>query len=161
MKTIQLDKGMCALVDDADLEFLSQFHWFAWKCGNYYYASTTTWVNGKAKGQLMHRLLCNNPTCMVDHKNGQTLDNRRSNLRPCSGSSNIANSVVRKSNTSGFKGVSRAGKKWRAYVGGKKGGTYKFLGMFDNPTDAAKAYDSAAISTYGEFAKTNRMLGLL
>lgn len=97
----------------------------------------------------------------IDHINHNTLDNRRENLRACTNAQNAANQKLSRSNRSGFKGVcwcNRA-KKWIAYLSKDK----KFinLGLFTDPVLAAKAYDAAAIEKFGEFACTNKYLGLV
>jgi len=64
-------------------------------------------------------------------------------------------------NTSGFKGVyfNKEKQKWQVAIGGP--GNRIYIGRFNDPVDAARAYDAAAIKHYGEFAKTNQMLGTL
>ncbi len=91
----------------------------------------------------------------VDHINGNPLDNRRENLRICENAENNRNKGLTKASTSGYKGVSlykRSGT-WRAYI--VTNYKQKHLGTFDNPIDAAKAYNVAAIKFHGEFARLN------
>lgn len=93
---------------------------------------------------------------LVDHKNrDHTLDNRRENLRFCNNSENNSNCGPRKRNRSGFKGVywSKAANKYMARITANKVDFY--LGVFDDPADAAKAYDMRARELFGEFAWTN------
>lgn len=103
----------------------------------------------------MHRLIVDAPEGVsVDHKNGNSLDNRRSNLRIAGQSNNMAAADF-PPGRSGFRGVhwnSRAGR-WHAQVkvNQKKIG----LGLFDDPVKAARAYDAAAIEAFGEFANPN------
>jgi hypothetical protein len=104
----------------------------------------------------LHRLLMNAvQTQQVDHANGNSLDNRRENLRFCTSSQNSQNR--RRTSTSGFKGVSLKprykSKPWEANI--KVAGKLKYLGRFQTPEEAAKAYDSAARDMFGEFAHTN------
>ena len=90
---------------------------------------------------------------LVDHKNGDTLNNRRSNLRLADKRKNAINAKKRRDNKSGFKGVcwSVPGNRWRAY--GKKDGKQVHLGYFDTPQEAHQAYRKFAEVEYGEFAR--------
>lgn len=99
----------------------------------------------------------------VDHKNGDKLDNRKSNLRLCDDMLNQANRNKQKGKVSSrYKGVSyqsRTGK-WKAQIGVNK--RRLFLGYFDSAKEAAMAYDRAAVAHVNEFAKTNfKQVGLL
>lgn len=98
----------------------------------------------------------------VDHKNGNKLDNRKDNLRVCTAADNAHNlRCLSKHNSSGFKGVcfDRSTNKWRAKV--------QYLGKainskrFDTAIEAAKEYDRLSKLYFGEFACTNKDLGLL
>lgn len=111
--------------------------------------------------RLLHRLVSPPPEgLIVDHINGDTLDNRKTNLRFVTASQNAMNTRVSASHlkSSGFKGVSRSGDKWSASISfdGQKIG----LGRFDSEADAARAYDAAAVVLFGEFARTNEIQGL-
>lgn len=92
---------------------------------------------------------------IIDHVNGDPLDNRFKNLRKCTVSQNAKNRSINKNNTSGYKGVVWHLQvcKWqsRIYVDGK----WKSLGIFDDKMKAAKAYNKAAKVHYGKFAKLN------
>lgn len=87
----------------------------------------------------------------VDHVNGDRLDNRRSNLRLCTRKENACNVASR--SRSGFKGVVRERRKWRAVI--QFDGQVHQLGRFSAPEDAARAYDVAAKKYHGVFAKLN------
>lgn len=114
--------------------------------------------NGYARGyypgarKLMHRALLPD-AAMVDHKNGDKLDNRRENLRECTHGQNLANSRPRKRIHSRFKGVHPYAKRWAAYV--RVDGKRVRLGAYDTEEMAAAAYDAAARLHYGEFARAN------
>jgi hypothetical protein len=97
------------------------------------------------------------PAGLLDHKNRNPGDNRIANLRLASHSQNHANTAKRADNKSGFKGVcwSTAANRWRASI--KYGSTVKFLGHFDDPKDAAAAYDAAAKLAFAEFSATNEV----
>ena len=94
------------------------------------------------------------PTVFVDHRNGDRLDNRWSNLREASRSQNLQNSPLRANSRSGFKGVFWDGQygKWHARI--NISGRPKYLGRFDRAADAHAAYVRAAVRYFGEFART-------
>lgn len=97
----------------------------------------------------------------IDHVNGNPSDNRLENLRGCRMRSNQFNVKIPSTNTSGFKGVNWCKKRgmWEAKIKVDKK-TY-WLGYFDSPIGAAIAYDEAATEKHGNYAKTNKLLGLL
>lgn len=103
----------------------------------------------------MHRLLTNAPKGMdVDHKNRNTLDNRKENLRICTRSENMQNSVGKLERNLTYKGVykTREGRyASRIYQNYKK----THIGVYDTIEDAALAYDQRAIELFGEFARLN------
>lgn len=91
----------------------------------------------------------------IDHVNRNPQDNRIENLRPCNQSQNVANSLKRRKNKSGFKGVSWSAhaNMWRTSITVR--GKSINLGYFDNLINAARAYDKAASDAFGSFACTN------
>jgi hypothetical protein len=106
----------------------------------------------KGKNVMLHRVIMNaKDTEIVDHINGNTLDNRKINLRVCSHRQNIINSKPRSDNTSGYKGVfrNRATNLWEARVGNVFAGSYTYK------TEAAVAYNKAAIKLHGEYNRLN------
>lgn len=107
----------------------------------------------------MHSLLSG--YSLTDHENGDGLDNRTCNLREANTGSNRMN-AAKACGASRFKGVSRnpgTGRPWKASI--KEPGRRVHLGYFDDEVEAAMAYDTAAVEAFGNFARTNRMLGLL
>jgi len=101
----------------------------------------------------------------IDHINMNPLDNRVSNIRYANSGQNRTNASKREfmngvKTSSRFKGVylHTQMKKWNAYI--SIDNKRHSLGLFKNESDAGRAYDRAAIDTYGEFARTNEQLGL-
>lgn len=92
---------------------------------------------------------------LVDHKNGNALDNRKENLRVATKQQNNANRGLLINNKSGYKGVSwrQLSKRWCAFI--SVNNKSKFLGSFKIKEEAARAYDKAAKEHYGEFAILN------
>lgn len=88
----------------------------------------------------------------IDHHNGDKSDNRLDNLRLCDNSGNQHNQGKRKTNTSGYKGVSwhKQSNCWRAtiYVNSRQ----RSLGLYERPEDAYSAYCEAARELHGQFA---------
>jgi hypothetical protein len=152
MAEIKLTQGKVAMVDDWNLEWLSQYSWSAYKARNMWYAMT-------GRNTLMHRLvvekLCGRITGKVDHQNSDGLNNFESNLRIATNSQNAANTGKYNTNTSGFKGVFwyARNRKWHAEIA--VNGRRRYLGGFDSKILAAKAYDEAAVAYFGKFAGLN------
>lgn len=156
---IDLGRGRFAIIDAADLPLVANKGWNVQvtHTGHVYAISREKYA------VRMHRLILNAPRdSMVDHINGNSLDNRRANLRLCNGAENQRNQIRIRGETSRFKGVclkGGSGGKFRAAI--RVDGRAKWLGLFEREEDAARAYDAAARKHYGEFAKTNVDLGLL
>jgi hypothetical protein len=158
MKEIRLTKGFVAVVDDADYEELTKFSWYAkeTKWGTYAERSFPRKPGVRRTNITMHRQLLglkSGDGKYADHVDGNTLDNRRSNLRVCTNAQNAANVGPRKGKR--FKGVDwyEPSCKWRAYI--RVNYKRSYLGLYDTPEEAAKAYDSAALAAWGEFAQLN------
>lgn len=154
MKYINLTKEKRAIVDDADFEYIDKLNW----CFTKGYAAKKVVGN---KNLFMHTLIMNCPDNMkVDHKNGDGLDNRRSNLRVCTQQQNTFNQKLSKTNTSGYKGVcySPYGKRLKRWVAKiNKDGKQKHLGYFLTAKEAALAYNVSAKDLFGEFAQLNSL----
>jgi len=150
MKKIKLTRGCFALVDDDDYEFINQFKWHVTTVkGGLKYAERSV-----GKDKKMHRVIMPTPDGVyIDHIDGNGLNNQKHNLRRATSSQNGMNRVVSKNNISGYKGVCPSRKKWMAKI--CVNGKVVFLGTFNTPIEAAKAYDKAAIDLFGSFAKLN------
>lgn len=119
----------------------------------------TTGVQVRVEGRLWmaHRIAWkiiygeDAPT-LIDHKNGDFLDNRIDNLRLATTAQNQRNRRKNKNNKSGYKGVSfmKSAGMWRAELGGKKHKN-RYLGCFPTPEAAHDAYCKAARAEWGEF----------
>lgn len=156
MKRIPLTQGKSALIDDEDLDLILHYRWYARKARKTWYAVSKSSDNGKESMVWMHRLIMNPPIGYeVDHADLDGLNNRRLNLRIATHAEQNANKRKIDGCSSPFKGVSwrEDRKKWAARI--KTKGKLRHLGLFENIIDAARAYDSAARETFGEFARTN------
>lgn len=132
-----------ALVDDDDYERVNARRWYLGSQGY------VTRGRGGCRVYL-HRWLLDAPDGMdVDHIDGNALNNQRANLRLCTRSENLGNQRRSKNNTSGYKGVRRLAGRWGAFV------RQQFLGLYDTPEEAARAYDDAARRVWGRFARPN------
>ncbi len=95
------------------------------------------------------------PSAPIDHENRNRADDRIDNLRVGTYGQNITNGPMRKNNTSGYRGVCLDKKqgRWMAYVQPNR--TFKFLGYYSTPEEAARVRDVAAVEHFGEFARLN------
>jgi hypothetical protein len=93
------------------------------------------------------------PTADIDHINGNRSDNRWVNLRPASRSQNNKNRSSSLKASSQFMGVSVTRDRWHASI--KVDGRKHCIGNFLDETEAARAYDAAAVKHHGEFARLN------
>lgn len=160
---ISLTQGREALIDAADAPLVADRKWYVTIKADMGHAYAVA-RSGKGKTPIsMHRMLMNAPKGMVvDHINGDGLDNRRSNLRLATHRENIRNQRLRfKQKTSRFKGVSyhAENNKWQAEI--EQNGGRLCLGLFEDEERAARCYDAAAKVFHGRFACTNRSMGLL
>jgi len=151
MKEIPLSRGLTAKVDDEDFEELSKYKWYAVKCFKKFYARR---CDGHNKKIYMHRQIAGFPLgLVVDHEDGDSLNNQKDNLRNCNQAQNIANRKAFENTLSTFKGVSKSGNKWSARIGSN--GDRIFIGLFNTEIEAALAYDKKACELHGQFAVTN------
>lgn len=152
MKYLPLTQEKRAIIDEDDFELLSRYKWYAAKRGYGFYAQR----HSERKLLQMHRVITNAPKGMdVDHINGNTLDNRKKNLRVVSRSQNEWNRTKQRNNTTGYKGVTFKEGKYLARIRVFK--KLHHLGYFKEKVDAANAYNLAAIKFHGEFALLNKV----
>ncbi|MEY8188628.1 AP2 domain-containing protein [Peribacillus simplex] len=147
------------LVDDDIYEQLTKHRWRF--DGNGYIVRQGKVYEGDMykKTISLHREVMGFSDSMIDHIDGDVLNNTRSNLRPCNKSTNSMNSSKQKRETSSkYKGVSlfKRTNKYSAYI--KKNGKRRHLGYFLTEDEAAMAYNSAAKELFGEFARLNEVL---
>ncbi len=150
---IKLTQGKETCVDLADWPLVREYTWFAYRdrgCGECFYAT------GRVGGRTvrLHRLLAGQDGLEVDHKDGNGLNNLRSNLRVATHAQNMYNRRAPKTNVSGFKGIRLQGRRWVARVG-SGGGKPRYIGSFSSSQEAALAYDQAAKQAFGDFARLN------
>lgn len=162
MIEIPLTKNQKTTVDVIDAD-LAIFKWCAQPQRSDYYAVRSITNPDKKPRQIRVSLACIilsrsigrklKPNEKCDHKNGNTLDNRRENLRLATNAQNGQNSKLYANNASGYKGVFwyKERGKWRAQI--KVNGKQKFLGDFFDKEKAAEAYRIAAEKFHGEFAR--------
>lgn len=147
---VSLTRGLESVIDSADVQLVTGRRWYAeQKRDRITYARSASWVDGKAKMVGLHNLIISGAQC-VDHRNGDGLDNRRANLRVATFADNARNARLRKDNTSGFKGVKRAGSRWYAQI--RVNAKRLHLGSFATPEEAHAAYCRAATQHFGAFA---------
>jgi hypothetical protein len=148
---IPLTQGQVAMVDPEDYDELMKHRWTLNRNRGNMYACRRV----KRKQILMHRVIMKAPEgLVVDHIDGNGLNNCKSNLRVCTREQNSFN-IRPRGGSSRFKGVSyvkRTGK-YRAVIGYKRGKID--IGEFDDPVDAARARDMVARELQGEHAWLN------
>ena len=159
---VPLTRGLFAVVDAADFERLSTHSWTASDSPNapgVFYAHRGASPEErrlyKTTNIKMHRFIMGFPPAMLDHRNGNTLDNRRGNLRLSTPSLNQANKKKQRGTFGKFKGVDfhKCEGKWRARI--TKDKRCFCIGHFLTEEAAARAYDAKARELFGEFARLN------
>jgi len=146
-------RGFTVLIDERDMRVLSGFNWGIQTRSGISYA-----IAGKnGKCVLMHRLIMRAPVgSMIDHINGNGLDNRRENLRFCTHAQNMANRKTHINNKTGHPGVianSGRGKPWRVRL--QLNGVKLSLGQFETKEEAIAARIDAEIKFFREFRSSH------
>jgi hypothetical protein len=166
MKEIELTKGFKTKVDDEDFEELNKYKWYATKCCDAYYAKRVQsgkqvnrkWVK-KNVNIYMHRLLLGlkrGDKRLADHKDRDTLNNQKNNLRIATWAENQRNKTKKRNATSKYIGVTKLKNgKYLAQLTFK--GKHVRIGQFDIEVEAARAYDISAKKYHGEFANINNV----
>jgi hypothetical protein len=152
---IPLTQGQHAMVDAEDYERVNRHKWCLSRSGNQLYAQRRC----RGKTIRMHQFIMNPPRGMVvDHIDGNGLNNRRCNLRVCTQRQNTWNHRTKKPEnaSSPYIGVypyPPRPDKWYAKI--QCGGEVTTLGLFDSAIEAARARDRKAIELFGEYAQLN------
>jgi hypothetical protein len=157
-RRIYLGEGRFTMVEPADFYWLNNYHWSTSARKERPYAVRYAHLpKDKIKTISMHREIMNFPAeRLVDHENGDTLDNRRDNLRIATSEQNAYNKQKTKSKTSSrFIGVYFEKQKSRWIVRIKYKENRIYLGCFKDEIEAARAYDAGAKKYHGEFARLN------
>lgn len=144
--------------DEQDSELILRHKWCITKADCGYYAQTAIVIDGKQRRVEMHRLIMGSqPGKLIDHKDRNGLNNRRSNLRFCTPSQNRCNTRGKINSRTGYKGVFTAAqtKNFRAQI--RMAGKTIHGGMFKTPAEAAARYNELALQYFGEFACLNEI----
>lgn len=152
---VELSQGYRAIIDYDDFNEINNHKWSVKVDKRGIYAVSR--LKETNKNILMHRFILKPlENEIIDHINGNGLDNRRCNLRIANKSKNAMNQFPMNNKSSIFKGVSKSiskSKPWKARI--KINGKEKHLGLFFTEEEAAIAYNNKAIELFGEFAKLN------
>ena len=144
--------GNIALIDICDIEKVQRFCWYMAPTGYFFGRTGTDMVSENYIA--LHRYLFDlspKDKVFVDHINGNTRDNQRSNLRLCSPLENVWNGKLKKNNKTGVPGVAIVNGKF--VVNAVNNGKRYHLGTFNNIKDAADARYKFEIENRGDFAR--------
>lgn len=158
--------GYKVQIDEEDYDRVTNLCWYVRKDmvlkngdAYFYHGYCSKTVDGKWKTirVSLQRFIMNakyKDGTVVDHINGNVLDNRKCNLRVCTVAENIRNSRMKKTNTTGYKGVTynKGRNKYIAQICVNR--KQMNLGYFDTPEEAHAAYCKASEKYHGEFGRT-------
>ena len=155
MTKISVGWCICALVDDEDFEYLSQWRWHHNDSGYAVHTDYNTRQTIRMHRVVLERKLGHSDFEECDHIDRKQLNNQRENLRASTHQQNLCNSSKQKNNTSGYIGVSwcNRDKKFQAKIQIDEETIH--LGQYDCKIMAARVRDLAAIEYHGEFAVLN------
>ncbi len=157
MKKIKLSQNKYALIDNEDYDRINQWSWY-YHTG---YARRCIYPYGRGKTitLFLHRIVFNRKKWRgdeeVDHINGNTLDNRKKNLRICSRAENMMNQKnLHKKSYSGIRGIhwDKNYQKWSVHI--KIGGIQKYFGSFETIQQARKVHKKEVVGLFGKFSRT-------
>jgi hypothetical protein len=157
MPRVALTQGYFAEVDEADLPLVEGRTWRVLKQPHKKTVYATTVIKddaGKPHTVLMHRLIMGvTDRRQVDHRDGNGLNNHRLNLRVATGSQNVMNQSVRRTSSTGVKGVQLLPSgRYRAVI--QFEGARKHLGVFDTIELAKRRYETEEQILAGHFASS-------
>ncbi|HEY5504896.1 MAG TPA: AP2 domain-containing protein [Sedimentisphaerales bacterium] len=158
-RKIDLGEGQFTIVEPRDYYSIRHLKWFVHGNGSNLYAARSALTSDlRSRIIFLHRQLMLPPAgLVVDHRNCDSLDNRRANLRVVTQAVNMRNRRKRKNTSSRFIGVwfDKKRNKWTVQI--RYNGQKLWLGRFDDETAAARAYDAAAKKYFGEIARLNNV----
>jgi hypothetical protein len=159
-RKVSLTQEQYAIVDEEDFARVAAFafcaRWYPTSHGFYAGSTQAALVMfGKDAAYTLAAFILRLPLgTLVDHENGNTLDNRKSNLRPATYQQNAMNRRIRSDNTTGFKGVRKlSSSSWQAYIFVEE--KMKLVAITSCPKLAARIRDLFSLQYFGEFAKFN------
>lgn len=145
------------IIDNDDIELVTSSSWLLIKRSRDKFGYVRTKRNGIVV--FLHRLIIEAKKGeIVDHINGNSLDNRKRNLRIVTNSQNLMNRGKQSNNTTGYCGVTLDKRDGIYNAQIKKRGIRFHLGRFRTAKEAALAYNKAAVKLHGQFAKLNEFL---
>lgn len=160
---VPLTRNQTAIIDAEDVPLVEGWNWTAVlrHDGKTYYAARNHYLGGGRRDKRheyvrMHRVIAGaTADVMVDHEDGNGLNNRKKNLRPATPFQNQQNCGIRRDNKSGFKGVSwhKAANAWVATI--TVNGKRKHLGVFPTAEAAHSAYLAVATEEFGQFMRVS------